>query len=70
MNQRINDLCPNIIKILQMNNPRPSPKNEKKHDFDENKIPNRLRANKIYLTRNTQTINSPGIKGSKNNTSK
>ena len=30
-------------------------KNEKKHDFDENKIPNRRRANKIYLTRNTQT---------------
>ena len=26
MNQRINDLCPNIIKIPQMNNPRPSPK--------------------------------------------
>ena len=38
-----------------MNDPRPSPENEKKYELDGNKIPNCRRANKIHLIRNTET---------------
>ena len=38
-----------------MNDPRPSPENEKKYELDENKIPNCRRADKIHLIQNTET---------------
>ena len=52
MNRRINELLADIVTNERS---KTFTKNEKKNELDEHKIPNCRRANKIHLTRNTQT---------------
>ena len=76
INWRINGPCADISKISQMNDPRPSPKMKKianlvktKYQMSTSKQdpPHSKHSNNVYMP---LAIDSPDIKGDKNNTSK